>query len=97
MIDHRVDRVLELENFALTSTVIFFDKSPVATASSLSDVRTWAVRLLAIELTLSVKSSMCRPHLAHPLDRRGRPSGPDSPRATRVTSEANERNDRPIV
>ena len=40
-----------------TSTVIFFDRSPLATAVVTSAMlRTWPVRLPAIELTLSVKS-----------------------------------------
>src|SRR5438045_824293 len=40
-----------------TSTVIFFDKSPVATAVVTSAMlRTWPVRFPAIELTLSVRS-----------------------------------------
>ena len=40
-----------------TSTVIFFDRSPLATAMVTSAIeRTWAVRLLAIEFTLSVSS-----------------------------------------
>jgi hypothetical protein len=72
-----------------TSTVIFFDRSPLATAIVTSArLRTCAVRLLAIELTLSVRSSQtpmtsrtcaCPPSL---------PSVPTS-RATRVTSEVN--------
>jgi len=37
--------------------VIFFDRSPLATAIVTSAMlRTWPVKLLAIELTLSVKS-----------------------------------------
>ena len=41
----------------LTLTVIFFDKSPLATAVVTSAMlRTWPVRLPAIEFTLSVKS-----------------------------------------
>ena len=41
----------------LTSTVIFFDKSPLATAvATAAMLRTWPVRFDAIELTLSVKS-----------------------------------------
>ncbi len=74
----------------LTSTVIFFDKSPFATAVVTSAMfRTWAVKFPAIEFTESVKSfqvpatprtSACTPNL---------PSDPTS-RATRVTSEANE-------
>ena len=40
-----------------TSTVIFLDRSPVATAVVTSAMlRTWPVRLPAIELTLSVRS-----------------------------------------
>ena len=40
-----------------TSTVIFFDKSPRATAVVTSAMlRTWPVRLVAIALTLSVRS-----------------------------------------
>ena len=37
--------------------MIFFERSPLATAMVTSAMlRTWAVRLLAIELTLSVRS-----------------------------------------
>ena len=74
-----------------TSTVIFLLRSPLATALVTSAMlRTWPVRLLAIELTLSVRSfhvpdtprtSACPPSL---------PSVPTS-RATRVTSAANDR------
>ena len=40
-----------------TSTVIFFDRSPLATAVVTSAMlRTWPVRLPAIKLTLSVRS-----------------------------------------
>ena len=40
-----------------TSTVIFFDRSPLATAVVTSAMlRTWPVRLAAIRLTLSVRS-----------------------------------------
>ncbi len=40
-----------------TSTVILRERSPFATAIVTSEMlRTWAVRLLAIELTLSVRS-----------------------------------------
>ena len=40
-----------------TSTVIFFDKSPLATAVVTSAMlRTWPVRLDAIEFTESVRS-----------------------------------------
>ena len=71
--------------------MIFFDKSPLATALVTSAMlRTWPVRLLAMKFTLSVRSfhvpatsrtSAWPPSL---------PSVPTS-RATRVTSDANER------
>ena len=74
----------------LTSTVIFFDRSPLATAVVTSAMlRTCPVRLPAIKLTLSVKSF----HVpATPLTWAWPPSLPSVPtsRATRVTSEANE-------
>jgi hypothetical protein len=70
--------------------VIFLDKSPFATAVvTAAMLRTWAVRLPAIEFTLSVRSFQvpatprtlaCPPNF---------PSVPTS-RATRVTSEAKE-------
>jgi hypothetical protein len=45
-----------------TSTVIFFDRSPVATAVVTSAMlRTWAVRFPAIEFTLSVRSFQVPP------------------------------------
>jgi len=73
-----------------TSTVIFLDKSPRATAVVTSAMlRTWPVRLVAIALTLSVRSF----HVpATPLTFACPPSLPSVPtsRATRVTSEANE-------
>ena len=41
----------------LTSTVIFFERSPLATAVVTSAMfRTWSVRLPAMQLTLSVRS-----------------------------------------
>ena len=71
-----------------TSTVIFLDKSPFATAVVTSAMfLTWSVKLLAIPFTESVKSfqtpptsftAACPPNL---------PSLPTS-RATRVTSDA---------
>ncbi len=74
----------------LTSTVMCFDRSPRATAVVTSAMlRTWFVRLLAMKLTLSVRSfhvpatsrtSAWPPSL---------PSVPTS-RATRVTSDAKE-------
>ena len=72
-----------------TSTVIFFDRSPFATAIVTSAMlRTCPVRLLAIELTLSVNSfhtPVTSMTCAWP------PSLPSVPtsRATRVTSEVN--------
>ena len=73
-----------------TSTVIFFDKSPMATAVVTSAMlRTCAVRLPAMELTESVSSF----HVpATPGTSAWPPSLPSVPtsRATRVTSEAKE-------
>ena len=72
-----------------TSTVILRDRSPLATAMVTSEMlRTWAVRLLAIEFTDSVSSRhtpVTSLTLAWP------PSLPSVPtsRATRVTSEVN--------
>ena len=52
LIDHRVDGSLSWRISPLTSTVIFFDRSPLAMAVATSAMlRTCAVRLLAIELT----------------------------------------------
>ena len=75
----------------LTSTVIFFDRSPAATALVTSAMlRTWLVRLLAIELTESVRSFQVP---ATPCTSAWPPSLPSLPtsRATRVTSAAKER------
>ncbi len=73
----------------LTVTVIFFERSPLAMAVATSAMfRTCAVRLFAIELTLSVRSfhvPATPSTLAWPPSR---PSVPTS-RATRVTSPAN--------
>ena len=69
-----------------TSTVIFFDRSPFATAVVTSAMlRTWAVRLAAIKLTLSVRSFQVPPT---PLTWACPPSLPSVPtsRATRVSS-----------
>ena len=71
-----------------TSTVIFFDRSPLAMAVDTSAMlRTWAVRLEAIELTLSVRSFQVP---ATPSTLAWPPSRPSVPtsRATRVTSPA---------
>ena len=73
-----------------TSTVIFLDKSPLATAVVTSAMfRTWAVRLPAMEFTVSVRSFQVP---ATPCTSAWPPSFPSVPtsRATRVTSEANE-------
>ena len=73
-----------------TSTVIFLDKSPAATALVTSAMlRTWPVRLEAMKFTESVKSF----HVpATPSTRACPPSLPSVPtsRATRVTSDAKE-------
>ena len=74
-----------------TSTVIFLDRSPSATAVVTSAMlRTWPVRLPAMEFTESVKSFQVP---ATPCTSAWPPSLPSVPtsRATRVTSEANER------
>ncbi len=72
-----------------TSTVIFFDRSPLATAVVTSAMfLTCPVRLEAIEFTLSVRSF----HVPEtPATSAWPPSSPSVPtsRATRVTSEAN--------
>ncbi len=74
-----------------TSTVILRERSPLATAMVTSEMlRTWAVRWLAMEFTLSVKSF-------HTPETSGTsawpPSLPSEPtsRATRVASEVNTR------
>ena len=73
-----------------TSTVIFFERSPPATAVvTAAMLRTWLVRLLAMKLTLSVRSFQVP---ATPFTSAWPPSLPSVPtsRAMRVTSEANE-------
>ena len=73
-----------------TSTVIFLDRSPDATAVVTSAMfRTWPVRLVAIAFTLSVRSFQVP---ATPSTRAWPPSLPSVPtsRATRVTSDAKE-------
>ena len=81
----------------LTLTVIFFERSPVATAVVTSAMlRTWVVRLSASVFTLSVRSfhvPLTPSTLAWPPRR---PSVPTS-FATRVTSAANERSWSTIV
>ena len=73
-----------------TSTVIFFERSPFATAVVTSAMfLTWPVRLPAMKFTLSVRSF----HVpATPLTSACPPNFPSVPtsRATRVTSDANE-------
>ena len=71
-----------------TSTVIFLERSPLATEMVTSAMlRTWPVRLLAMPLTLSVRSFQVP---ATPLTSAWPPSLPSVPTswATRVTSEA---------
>ena len=42
LVDHRIDRVLQLKISPFTSTVIFFERSPLATAVVTSAIlRTW--------------------------------------------------------
>ena len=78
--------LLTVRNSPLTSTSIFFDRSPFATAVVTSAMlRTCAVKLPAIEFTESVRSF----HVpATPLTFAWPPSLPSVPtsRATRVTS-----------
>ena len=80
-----------------TSTVILRDRSPLATAVVTSAMlRTWLVRLDAMEFTLSVRSF----HTPDtPVTSAWPPSFPSVPtsRATRVTSEANDRSWSTIV
>ena len=71
-----------------TLTVIFFDRSPVATALVTSAMlRTWPVRLPAMKFTLSVKSFHVPATPCTSAWPPRRPSVPTS-RATRVTSAA---------
>ena len=75
-------------NSPRTSTVIFRERSPLATAMVTSAIlRTWAVRFEAIELTLSVRSFQVP---ATPDTWAWPPSLPSVPtsRATRLTSKA---------
>ena len=81
---------LSSRNSPLTSTVIFFARSPLATAVvTAAMLRTCAVRLPAIRFTFSVRSFQVP---ATPLTLAWPPSFPSVPtsRATRVTSDANE-------
>ena len=71
-----------------TSTVIFLDRSPVATAVVTSAMlRTWPVRFAAMAFTLSVRSFHVPPTPGTCAWPPSLPSVPTS-RATRVTSEA---------
>ena len=73
-----------------TSTVIFFVRSPRATEVVTSAIlRIWFVKLLAIKLTLSVRSFQVPPTSFTTAWPPSFPSVPTS-RATLVTSEANE-------
>ena len=75
-----------VRNSPFTSTSIFFDRSPLATAVVTSAIlRTWSVSLPAIELTESVRSFQVP---ATPFTLAWPPSLPSVPtsRATRVTS-----------
>src|SRR5438105_3229229 len=80
-----------------TSTVILRERSPLATAVVTSAMlRTWAVRLPAIELTVSVRSCQVPATPSTPAWPPSLPSVPTS-RATRVTSAAKERSWSTIV
>ena len=85
LVHHGVDGVLELRISPLTSTVIFFDRSPLATAVVTSAMlRTWPVRLLAIEVDVVGE---VLPGAGDARDLAWPPSLPSVPtsRATRVT------------
>jgi len=57
LVDHRVDGVFELDDFAFCFDGDLLGRSPSATAVVTSAMlRTWLVRLCAIQLTLSVRS-----------------------------------------
>ena len=98
LVDHRVDGVLQLERARpAASTVIFWDRSPLATAVvTWAMLRTWPVRLAASWLTLSVRSFHVPRHAGHDGLAAERPSVPTS-RATRVTSSAKARSWSTIV
>ena len=79
------------------STVIFWLRSPLATAVvTWAMLRTWPVRLPAIEFTESVRSRQVPPTPGTRAWPPSRPSVPTS-RATRVTSSANADNSSTIV
>src|SRR6184192_2657866 len=80
---------LSCRSSPFTSTVIFFERSPLATAVVTSAMlRTWLVRFDAIKFTLSVRSFQVP---ATPFTLAWPPSLPSVPtsRATRVTSDPN--------
>ena len=57
LINHGVERFFQSKDFARTSTVILRERSPLAIAVATSAIlRTWPVRLPAMEFTLSVRS-----------------------------------------
>src|SRR5438034_784741 len=73
-----------------TSTVIFFERSPFATAVvTAAMLRTWAVKLPAMKFTLSVKSFHV-PATPRTSSWQQRRAAVPTSRATRVTSDANE-------
>ena len=73
------------------STVIFWDRSPEATAvATWAMPRTWSVRLAAMRFTASVRSAHVPATFGTAAWPPSRPSVPTS-RATRVTSSANRR------
>ena len=57
LVDHRVDRVLQLEDLALDVHGDLLDRSPLATAVvTWAMFRTWSVRFEAMKFTESVRS-----------------------------------------
>ena len=97
LIDHRIDGVLELENFALHVDGDLSRKVAAGDGGGdFGDVAHLAVRFDAIEFTLSVRSFQVP---ATPGTTAWPPSLPSVPtsRATRVTSEANDRSWSTIV
>ena len=89
LLDHRVERFFELQDFAAHVDRDFAERSPLAMAVATSAMlRTWPVRLLAMKLTLSVRSFHVPPTPGTCAWPPSLPSVPTS-RATRVTSPAN--------
>ena len=90
LIHHRVDGVLQLENFASDIDRDLLRKIAIGHGVVTSAMlRTWLVRFEAIEFTLSVRSFQVP---ATPFTSACPPSFPSVPtsRATRVTSDAND-------